>query len=360
MMRILFLSGRESSYPRNRFLIYALRQSGQVDVPVEKGGFPSANLRRSLWVSLAALPYVIRHHYDLVVVGFWGHLLMLPAGIFKRQPVLFDAFVSNYDTLIGDRKQFAPKSLPGNLALGLDKISCYLADHVLLDTQAQIDYFAKQFGVEPTKMDRVWVGSDETIFYPRPGNTEPAEVLFVGSFVPLQGVDVILQAAKILDRTNPEVKIRLIGRGMLYPQAVDFVKQNQLSDLIFDAPVPLSALPAQIARTTVCLGGHFGSSAKAARVIAGKTFHCLAMGKPTIVGDNLANHELLTHDHDAWFCPMNDPEALAASVRILISDGDRRNRIGAAARQTFLANASLAEISKRIEKIVGNLLQVPW
>ena len=359
MMRILFLSGRESSYPRNRFLIHALRQLGQVDVPVEKGGFPSANLRRSLWVSLAALPYVIRYHYDLVVVGFWGHLLMLPAGVFKRQPVLFDAFVSTYDTLIEDRKRYAPKSLPGRLALSLDKISCHLADHVLLDTQAQVDYFAAQFGIEPSKMDRVWVGSDEAIFYPRQVQTEPAEVLFVGSFVPLQGVDVILQAAKLLDRTNPEVKIRFIGRGMLYPQAVNFAKQNQLTNLLFDAPVPLSALPDQILRATICLGGHFGSSAKAARVIAGKTFHSLAMGKPTIVGDNPANHELLTHDRDAWFCPMADPEALAESIRILISDSERRQRIGAAARQTFLANASLAEISKRIDKIVGELLQVP-
>ncbi len=355
-MRILFLSGREPSYPRNKFLIHALSQIGVVDVPMEKGGFPSAIFRRSLLVSLAAFPWVIKHKYDLIVVGFLGQLLMLPAGILKRQPVLFDAFISTYDTLVEDRKRFSPKSIPAHLALWLDRTSCHLADHILLDTQAQIDYFTAQFNISPDKMERVWVGSDENLFYPRPEEYHQNEVLFIGNFVPLQGIDVILHSAKLLDKTYPEIKFRLIGKGITYPQAVKYVEQNRLTNLHFDEPVPFNQLPDQIAAATVCLGGHFGSSAKAARVIAGKTYHCLAMGKVTIVGDNPANRELLTHDEDAWFCPMNDPYALAESIRLLISDPDRRTRLGLNARQTFLQNASLAMISQQIQNIVNSLM----
>ena len=36
---------------------------------------------------------------------------MLPVGILTRQPVMFDAFVSTYDTLIQDR-QLLPTQIP--------------------------------------------------------------------------------------------------------------------------------------------------------------------------------------------------------------------------------------------------------
>jgi glycosyltransferase involved in cell wall biosynthesis len=354
-MRILFLSGREPGYPRNLYLLHALRQIAQVDVVYEKGA-PTANLRRSLLVTAMALPYLARCHYDLIFVGFYGHLLMLPFGLLKRQPVLFDTFLSTYDTLIEDRHRFSANSPPARLTRWLDRTSCTLADRVLLDTQAQIDYFSDQFKVPRQKMDRIWVGSDERLFYPRICEKKDPIVLFVGSFVPLQGTDVILQAAALLDTKAPQIKFRMIGDGLQHFAALQFAMQQKLSNVQFAPPVSLQDLPDQIAAATICLGGHFGCSAKAARTIAGKTFHSLAMGKATIVGDNPANHELLTHDYDAWFCPMNQPVALAEAIRFLAGDPVRRARLGGNAHQTFLAQASLEKISGEVGRIVADML----
>jgi glycosyltransferase involved in cell wall biosynthesis len=321
-MRILYMTGREPAYPRNQYLLHALRHVAEVDVVLTSGP-QAASLRRSLLVALAALPRLVFGHYDLVFVGFYGHLLMLPAGLLQRQPVLFDAFLSTYDTLIDDRQRFSAGSIPARLARGLDRESCFLADRVLLDTQTHINYFSTELNVPRQKMERVWVGSDESRFYPRPDIEPASEVLFVGSFLPLQGADVILKAAELIQQSAPGIKFRFIGGGFQYVQAVRFAKEHALSNVFFDAPVPLIDLPVRIAGASICLGGHFGNSAKAGRVIAGKTFHSLAMGKATIVGDNPANHELLTHDYDACFCPMNDPVALAESIQLLSMDKAR-------------------------------------
>ena len=179
------------------------------------------------------------------------------------------------------------------MARWLDRMSCDLADQILLDTQSHIDYFSSELGVPSKKMNWVWVGSDERSFFPRPQTSSEIEVLFIGSFVPLQGTEVILQAAALLDQSCPAIKFQFIGSGEKLPQAKKFAEQHNLVNVCFDPPVPLSDLPDKIAAATICLGGHFGSSAKASRVIAGKTFHCLAMGKAIIVGDNSANHEAL-------------------------------------------------------------------
>ena len=63
-------------------------------------------------------------------------------------------------------------------------------------------------------------------------------------------------------------------------------------------------------------------------MIVGKTFQCLAMGRPTIVADNAANAELLTHAEDAWSCRPNDPPALLCR-----SDADIRPSVIRSPRQ---------------------------
>ena len=131
-MRILFLVGRELAYQRNDVLLRAFRRIGKVEVV--ENPFPSNSLVwNSLWVGLKALPHLLTGRYNLIFVGFYGHLLMLLAGVLarlRRIPVLFDVFVSNYDTLVQDRRKISPTSLAAKLARWLDLTSCGLASHL--------------------------------------------------------------------------------------------------------------------------------------------------------------------------------------------------------------------------------------
>jgi glycosyltransferase involved in cell wall biosynthesis len=240
----------------------------------------------------------------------------------------------------------------GRAAYWLDRLSCSWADHILLDTNAHIDYFHRTFGVPKSKMSRLFVGCDEHLFSPRP-YTGGGYVLFYGSYLPLHGIDVIIRAAKLLEESG--IVFRLIGGGPQHSSIRRLTGDLGVRNIEFLPLLPLAALPEQIAGAAICLGGHFAVSEKAQRVIAGKTFQCLAMGRPTIVAGNAANAELLTHGEDAWFCPPNDPSALATSIRKLLGDRGLSVRLGQKAAETFLARASTRALTQELEEIIRRM-----
>ena len=348
-MRVLYTCGREPEYQRNAMLQACLKANFSVLAATDR-----ASVLPARYLRVAAKLLKAPADYDLACVGFLGQPLMPLMRRITRRPILFDAFLSIYDTLCYDRRRFAPQSLAGRLAFWLDRTSCAQADLVMLDTQTHTHYFQQTFGIPAEKLTHLFVGCDERVFFPRP-TIQTGYVLFYGSFLPLHGIEVIVRAARLL-QADTRIRFRVIGNGLEYGRIRRLAEALQLSNVDFAPPVPLSALPDQIAGATVCLGGHFAGSDKAQRVIAGKTFQCLAMGKPTIVGDNPANRELLTPGFDVAFCPPADPEALAQAILTLVNDPDLRAHLSENARATFLARASVAALSPQVRQMVERLV----
>ena len=80
------------------------------------------------------------------------------------------------------------------------------------------------------------------------------------------------------------------------------------------------------------------------------------MGKPTIVGDNPANRELLTPGHDAWFCQMADPEALASAILTLMQNRDLQAHLSQNALRTFKMHASTDALSRQVGQMANELI----
>ena len=349
--RIVFTCGREPQYQRNTIILDALRQSFDVVEVTEDSRRLLVRYLQLYWGLARALQKPI----DLVVTGFLGQPLVPFIRRFTRAPILFDAFLSVYDTLSYERQTFKPDSLFGHLAYRLDKSSCESSNLVTLDTNEHVRYFAEKFHLSIQKLHRVFVGCSEKIFFPRPDHSVMPMILFYGSFLPLQGVDVIVQAARLLEKESP-LRFRLIGEGPMKKQVCRFIKQMDLKNIDVFPSIPLSELPQHISQAMICLGGHFGRAEKARRVIAGKTYQMIAMGRPTIVGDNPANSELLTHGQDAWFCPMDSPEALASAIIYLYNDPDVRNNLSVNANRTFRSRSSQAVLFPIWQNLARSLL----
>ena len=79
----------------------------------------------------------------------------------------------------------------------------------------------------------------------------------------------------------------------------------------------------------LCLGGPFGDTPKAQRVIPGKTFQFLSMARPVIATDTPGNRELMEHERSAYLVPLADPEALAAAISVIRDNADLRETLAA-------------------------------
>lgn len=346
-MNVVFACGREISYPRNASILRSLRQFATVHQITSNH---TSFIHRMTEVTYGLLRARI-WNLDVCFIGFFGQPLVFPARLRWRGSLILDAFVSTYDTLCFDRQIIKPNSILGRMSFYLDRLSCQMADVVIVDTQAQAGYFKRTFDISQFKLRVIYVGCDDDLFRPLDVPLpEIPTVLFYGTFLPLHGVDVIVQAAHQM--CNERVRFQIIGQGQEYEHIRRLASELMIPNIQFLAPVPLESLPGIIGRATICLGGPFGRSGKAQRVIAGKTFQCLAAGKPTIIGDSPANHELFTHGENVWMCPMADPEALANAIRHLLASPQLSARLGEGGREIVQRTSGNAITARSVRGVV--------
>lgn len=348
-MRVLFVAARELSYPRNEVLLRALRRFAEVDA-IGPDAAPGSLLRASAQMTQRALGALRRGRYDLVLVGFYGYLIAQALSRITRTPLLFDAFVSNYDTLVADRGRFAPGSAGAQLARLLDSSTCARADQILLDTQAHAAYFVREIGVPAAKITVLPVGCSEERFVPLPQAPAapglPLRVLYYCSWLPLHGGSSVVEAAAQL--ADLPLEFRLVGDGPQRAGAEQIAARCGVQNVRFLPALPADAIAHELAQAHICLGGHFGRGDKAQRTIPGKLYQMLAAARPVIAGDSPANRELLRDGVSALMTPAADPAALAAALRRLAGDAALRATIAAGGRAAYEASASEAVITARL------------
>ena len=346
-MNIVFAAGRELTYPRNSQIIRVLTKEVHVHLINPDASRLTTRLLKVGW-------HLLWRRFsanEVCFLGFYGQPLIFPVRLHHRGSIILDAFVSTYDTLCLDRKIFNPRSIGGRLTFHLDRLSCQMANTVIVDTKAQAEFFEHTFGIPSAKLQVLYVGCDDELF--RPLNVQPSStptVLFYGTFLPLHGLDIIIEAAHQL--ASKKISFQIIGRGQEYERIRQLANELQVTNVQFLDPVPLEKLPRIVAGSTICLGGHFGHSEKARRVIAGKTFQCLATGRPTIVGDNPANRELFTHGENVWMCSMTEPSALADAIRYLLESPQLCAQLGKGGREIIQRTCGNAMTAESIHRII--------
>ncbi len=317
--RVLFITTKNLDYLRNVQEIELIKnecKSLEIIGSSEKGYF-----KRLLKV-YTSLIKVKKSSFDLTFVGFAPQLVV---PFFKRKlkssPLYIDFFISMYDTLCLDRQKFKPNSLIGKILKRIDAKTLSAADVIISDTKAHAKFFSSELGADNNKINTLYLKADETIYYPREKSNADSNaftVLYFGSVLPLQGVDVVLKAADIL---KDEKNIRFVIIG---PVSDKFSKP--ISDNIeYHDWLSQEALAEKIAQSDLCLAGHFNEKIdKAKRTIPGKAYIYKAMEKPMILGENEANHELFAEsDNGIYFVEMGNANALAAKIRDIKSEAEK-------------------------------------
>ena len=354
-MRVLYFGTYERDYPRNAQVIAALRRAGveveELHVPVWERAHnwragPAAALRlTAAEVRLAASRQ--QGAVDALIVGYPGHL-DLPAARRAAQgrPVVFNPLLSLADTLVSDRARFRAGSFVARALERLDRASFDAADLVVADTQANAEFLAALAGLPPERVEVCLVGAEDSLFRRGWSPAEPWTCLFVGKLIPLQGVDVVLAAA----RRAPELRFRIVGSG-------------QLSALLADAPenvvhcpwLPYDELPHAL-HGAGCALGIFGTSDKARRVIPNKAYQALACATPLVTADTPAARELLVDGESALLVPPGDADALAEAVRRLAGDPQLAAHLSTGGRTAYEQRASEAVLGAQWRGLVERVI----
>jgi glycosyltransferase involved in cell wall biosynthesis len=346
-MQVSYFGTWERGYPRNEQVISALRKA---DVHVDLVHEPLWSGEHKFATGVGTLPRLVAaevrlalrrvsRESDALIVGYPGHSDIWSAKRHGR-PVIFNAMVSLYDTLVEDRGRFTAGSLPARALRAIDRAALRAADSVVSDTKANAAFLADLAGIEEPAV--CYVGAEERLFKHAWRRPEQFTALFVGKLIPLHGIEVILDAAARL----PHIPFRVVGSGQL-----ETLLEKRTSNVEHIEWIDYNELPSEYARAG-CALGVFGASAKARRVIPNKAFQAMAVGTPLVTAATEGIAELLEDKRNALLTPDSTGESLAHAIQTLHDDVGLAERVGRAGRESFEIDASEDVLGRRWRDVV--------
>ena len=290
--------------------------------------------------------------------GSHRHLLWLKlASLRAGHKIIFDPFISLYNTEVEDRKLHAPLSPKAWLARWRDFCSCWCASCLVFDTSEHKNYFFERYRLGDKPYRIIPIGVDENTFHPRHsdrGADGICEVLFYGTYIPLQGIDVIVAAAHHL-RGEPSIRFTLIGDGQERRRIETLAERLQLPNVTFIGQIDTASLASRIARADVCLG-IFDAAIKASQVVPNKVVQCAAMKKTIITRTSPAIVTYFEHDVSALLIPPGDSGALARAIMQLAAAPERRAALAREARRVFEQHFSQAAQVPMMKGLLSDML----
>ena len=310
-MKILFAGKDDFTYNRTIILRAGLDKIPEVQTSLfnYKEGFDKKKWQESeAWADLIYIPPL--RHGDVAFVR-------------KRtkKPIIFDPLISKYLTRTGDHgKWWTAWEKKWRDRMGTDN-----CDWLIMDTQAHLDWMVKAYQFDPAQTGIVPIGADVEKFKPETKvSSDIFQVGFYGGFVPLQGVDRIVQCAKLLEKEE-DIRFDIIGYGPFYKKVKALAEKLSVKQVDFKGWVQYDELNKSLNHFDLALGV-FGTSLKTDLVIPNKIYHYAAMRTCIVTKDTPGIRENFT-DGENIVLTQNDPEKMAEKILDLKSNTSKREAI---------------------------------
>jgi len=306
----------------------------------------------------AYIKLIFKHknlEYDVIILP-WRSIITLPLiKLIHRKPIIYFPAFSIYDTLVNDRKKLKKNSLRAKIIHWIDGLACKMADRIVLESSEEIKYFVKEFSLPIEKFRQLSLAADESIFFPQSdfeGNK--FTVLFFGTFIPLHGVETIVNAANLLKKEK-DIEFILCGDGQTKPETEKLVQKECIDNVVMPGLVSKKELIEFLKKSDVCLG-IFGKSSKANKVVTNKALQILASKKCLITMDSPAAKEaFLESGVNSILVPSFSPKKLAEAILFLKNNPEKANQISNAGYKTYQEHLSIIQTGKKLMCIINEL-----
>lgn len=363
-MKILYFGTYDQNYSRNRIIIDGLRAVGveviECHSPFWRGTDDKVAAASNGWhwisMGLRALKaylillkayWPLRQDYDVMMLGYTGQLDVFPArGLtwLARRPLVLDVFISLYLTA------FERGLKAHRLLRWLEYVAYRLPDRLVVEADEYREWMVETFRLNPAAFVSIPLGADDRRFTLAHRRTPDKlfRVLYYGKYIPLHGVEYIIQAAHLL-RGYPDIVFELVGHGPMRSVAEALAGELGLEQVIFTDWIDPVDLPEYAGRADVLLGV-FSNSDQSTRIIPNKVYEALALGCPLITGDSPTARSRLTHGTHAYLIERCNPSALAQAILDLRAEPALRLRLAENGRRLFDESYCLVAIGRKLSE----------
>lgn len=159
-------------------------------------------------------------------------------------------------------------------------------------------------------------------------------VIYVGSFSPYRGIDVLIRAMLIIKEKIRKSKLILVGpvrdiEARTKKSFEDMVEKINLSDVVyFTGTVSAELVLSYIDASNVCVSP-FKDTIHTNEIAGHKLFMYMASGKPLVVTDLRLQSKIVNQTRCGLIVPPDDPQQLADAIEKLYQDINLRQELGA-------------------------------
>lgn len=338
--KVCFFGIYNPNYSRNRVLLRGFKENHYtvIECCVDPKKYPGWRKFLQLYKQWKQIKH---NNFSLCIVGFPGHSVVWFAIIlFGRNKVIFDFFVSLFNSNIEDRKQYHKLSFNSIHMWFLDYFSLTISRFILIDTHAHRDFISQKFYINKQKFKVVYVGSDDLVVFPKPKiiNEIKTIVHFHGTNTPLQGFIFIKEAAKILE-SYKDIEFHIYGFSGEETSNLKFFPRfeyKNISDILSKADIVL---------------GIFGTTKKADIVVPNKVFEGIAAQKPVITVKSKAILEIFSENLPVLLCKKGSALDLADKILFLKNNQKERTVLSERAFDFFKHNLTPKILINKFIKI---------
>lgn len=357
MRVVLITCYKDPDYIRSRSLRAALQEIPDLDLVVIKNKQHGVlKYPEVIWKTFVAR---LTKRPDVYILTFRGYeLLPITRLITAGKTLWFDEFINPLEVVSEHRKQMTglKKALTG-IWLIMGRLYYWFLGRcqlVLLDTPAHADYSAQQSKLTRKKYVSIPVGTDESVFVPRPKHSADGhfKVFYYGNMVPLHGLQFVLDAALLL-KNEKKIQFLIVG-GNRYTHTQAYAAKDQGAQIEYRPWLAFDKLPTAIAQSDLCIGGPFGNTLQAQLVTTGKTYQFLASQVPVLIGETKNNQEAtgFVDKQNCLIVPQGNAEAIAKAVQWAADHPKQLHDIGARGRGLYEARYSTKVISQQLSDLL--------
>ncbi len=254
----------------------------------------------------------------------------------KRDRIINDFFISNYDTYVYDRKKITNKNPRAWWKYFQDLINFKFSKYILSDTNEHFKYWESLFGKFSGEHFVFPVLADKEIYFPRDlkVQSKKIKILFYGSFIPLHGIDIILEAFSLMEKNGIDFEAKIIGKGQMYSKMKDLFIKLDLKQVVMNGEIINEKELGEEIREHDIILGIFGNSVKAKSVVPNKVYQALSSKKTIVTMQSKAINEFFSSD-DLITCE-NTPEILSSELSNLINNPDLISNISKNGYEKFI------------------------